>query len=303
MLLQKYITVCPTGKAIKRYKKLGYNPINKQPLEIKVEDVERYSSAKEKRKCDSCGKIEERSHRSWEDTKNTYGKDYCLDCSKKERMKRVVKTNRERLGVDYPQQSNDVKKKTVQSYLRKYGVENPQQCPETKEKTKKTCLERYGVENSFSSPEIIKKIKETNLRKYGVENPQQCLAIKEKTLKTLEQNGTVPTSKQQLKIFDMCKELFPQNEIQLNYFLDCYFLDIVFFENNSQKINIEYDGWYWHEKNQEKDKKRDEYILSNGFKILRIKSGSLLPTKEQIVNAIKELLTTDKNFEEIILPD
>ena len=43
----------------------------------------------------------------------------------------------------------------------------------------------------------------------------------------------------------------------------------------NEKIIIEYDGWIWHgsKKIQIRDRRRDEYLKSIGWKILRIKSN------------------------------
>ena len=54
---------------------------------------------------------------------------------------------------------------------------------------------------------------------------------------------------------------------------------------NDIKIDIEYDGWYWH-KNNKRDKARDSYVANRGVKILRVKSGSLLPKDEELIGAV-----------------
>lgn len=48
-----------------------------------------------------------------------------------------------------------------------------------------------------------------------------------------------------------------------------YQADIVLYEF---KINIEYDGVYWHQ-NPEKDRKRDEFLLKLGWTVLRVREG------------------------------
>jgi len=58
-------------------------------------------------------------------------------------------------------------------------------------------------------------------------------------------------------------------EIKLNYPLSNVSLDIALFIDDI-KIDIEYDGWYWH-KDQQKDRRRDEFLKSQGWKILELK--------------------------------
>jgi len=62
-----------------------------------------------------------------------------------------------------------------------------------------------------------------------------------------------------------------------------------------------YDGWYWH--NPKDDRRKDEYLKSKGWKVLRIRSGHKIPTIEQLEIAIKKLTTTDKVFTTITLDD
>lgn len=53
--------------------------------------------------------------------------------------------------MEYPSQSNEIKRKTINTFIEKYGVENPLQSEEIKERIKKTNLEKYGAYNYNSS--------------------------------------------------------------------------------------------------------------------------------------------------------
>ena len=70
-----------------------------------------------------------------------------------------------------------------------------------------------------------------------------------------------------------------------NYFLDICILDF--------KLNIEYDGNYWHSFTEEKDRKRDDFLLSCGYNIIRIKSDRKIPEESYIINYIKTILQND----------
>ena len=73
-------------------------------------------------------------------------------------------------------------------------------------------------------------------------------------------------------------------------------------EENTIKIDIEYDGWYWHQ-DKAKDDRRDSFLKAQGYKVLRIKSGNLLPNFQDLDKAIEILLKEDINYYEIILND
>ena len=71
--------------------------------------------------------------------------------------------------------------------------------------------------------------------------------------------------------------------------------------NNGEKIDVEYDGWYWHKDTEERDKKRNYKVLNLGYKILRIKSKFLLPTEGQIKLAVEYLTNENHHYTEIVL--
>lgn len=58
-----------------------------------------------------------------------------LDAVRKERF-------RARLGVDYPQQSEQVRQRSKETCMQRYGVENVQQVPEIKQRSCDTFLKR-----------------------------------------------------------------------------------------------------------------------------------------------------------------
>ena len=70
----------------------------------------------------------------------------------------------------------------------------------------------------------------------------------------------------------------------------------------SYKINIEYDAFHWHQDKQ-RDRRRDEFIKSEGWKVLRVKSSHKLPTKDQLEYAINKLVKDGYSYTEIILDD
>lgn len=84
----------------------------------------------------------------------------------------------------------------------------------------------------------------------------------------------------------------------INYPVSRLFVDIVIPELN---IAVEYDGWPWH--NPEKDKKRDKVLFNEGWKVLHIRSGSLVPTLDELEGAIQRLSAPGVYYEEIVMED
>lgn len=166
-------------------------------------------------------------------------------------------------------------------------------------KVRESCMVKYGVDNVFQLDEIKNKIMQTLLEKYGVKYTHQNKDIRAKWQLSCAKNGDIRTSSQQLQLLEMIKQRYP-NAI-LNYpYSDCS-LDIYICVDD-MCIDIEYDGWFWH-KDKQKDIRRDRYLQSQGFKVLRIRSGRLLPDENELLSAIDSLINTEYRFKEIILPD
>lgn len=181
-----------------------------------------------------------------------------------------------RNGITKPKELTYVHRKKTN--IRKYGAISPAQNDSVKQKMASTCIEKYGYKCSLSSP-----------------------IVREKISKTLRQNETVRTSKQQIKMFELLKNMFPGAQIILNKAVGTLNLDIEFVIDNC-KIDVEYDGWYWH-RDKNKDLKRDYYLYSLGYKILRIHSGTLIPTEEELKDSINFLINTEHHHKILQLKD
>jgi very-short-patch-repair endonuclease len=101
-------------------------------------------------------------------------------------------------------------------------------------------------------------------------------------------------SKQQRKLAEMLSG-------ELNKRVGRYVVDVAL-EIDGVKIAIEYDSRYWHTGNEDHDAKRDALFISQGWRVLHVKSNTQLPTLEQLNAAIALLLAGD-TYAEIILPD
>jgi len=194
--------------------------------------------------CDYCGEVFNKKYSHYTDMKkkNKITKDCCSNCtSEKTRESNMItyggspssnynvqeklkRTNLNRYGVEYCSQNKDVQNKTKQTSMDRYGVNHYSKTDECKEKYVNTCQERYGFDNTFQVEEFKEKSKETCLALYGFEKAIQNPEIKAKAVKTLYENGTCPTSSQQLDIYNMLND-FGYN-VELNYPLSRINMDV-----------------------------------------------------------------------------
>lgn len=290
MLLTKEVEVCLGSRNIKYYESLGYEiprviGANKQlvvakgtTITVRIEDLQSYSRVMVDVLCDAC-KINV-SHIRYSDYTN-YSSDgfhYCTQCANVRREH----TCTERYGCRNVFQSPDIKAKSSKTMIEKYGADNNLKIPEIREKIKQTCLSRYGVEHISQNKEIMQKAKES-------------------AMLTMCANGNCPTSSQQLIIFNMLKSHYGENNVLLNVPCGTCALDVVVkFEYTC--INIEYDGAFWH-KDQQKDRRRDEFVKTQGYKVLRIKSGKMIPELTDLVDKIERLKNGKHTYGEIVLSD
>lgn len=167
-------------------------------------------------------------------------------------------------------------------------------------KTLKYTNGKYHCKFCAAKTEEVKQKRITGMiKKYGVINPMLDDTLKKKCMESCLHNGKVPTSKAQLQVFKIITTQYDNcylNFIESNMFLDCVVVI------SGLKIDVEYDGWYWHQ-DVEKDKKRDSFLLARGYKILRIKGGRKPPQKDELLEAIRVLRDTAQSYYEIILSD
>lgn len=57
---------------------------------------------------------------------------------------------------------------------------------------------------------------------------------------------------------------------------------------------IEFDGTYWHSKSSFKDKKRDEYLISKGYDVLRVKEENYKENKEKVIEQCINFINNEK---------
>ena len=111
MILTREIIVHITESNYSYYENLGYDDIIiGDYLTIPVELLSKGSHFKIKCKCDSCGIEKEIIYKNYLKYKNIkWGEYYCRKCSEFKRKK----TLKENLGVEYPIQDENIKKKII----------------------------------------------------------------------------------------------------------------------------------------------------------------------------------------------
>lgn len=288
MLVPNQMVEVKIGKSNwKHYKEIGYDiPIKMsswrgkgivadigKTIIVKSEDLPINSHIRVDVMCDICKSISNITYQSYFKG-HTYSYDCCQKCSQ-------------------------IKNKKTS--IIKYGVDHFLKSPEVIEKREQTNIEKYGGKSPTCDKEVIIKTKQTNLKRYGFECALSSPNIREKRNKTLVKNGTCMTSSQQIDLHKMMQERYPK--AILNYpYGRCIFDIALILEEKDIKIDIEYDGWYWHQ-DQQKDRRRNYYNIRRGWKVLRVKSGEKLPTKEELFEAIDYLINTEHYYKEIKLDD
>lgn len=270
---------------------------------VDAEDLSCGCHAKVKVICDYCGKEFEKHYANYL-REHDNGKDCCADCQPKKNseicmMKYGVsngsqtiqaktksqQTFMEHYGVDNPMKSQTIKDKMIEMCQEKYGVSYYTETEEFKKKSQDTFLEKYGTTNPFGSDIIQEKIKETCMNKYGVEYTGAVPEVRTKMRLSMYKNGTVPVSEVELNMCETLKQIygseccFPSYPYQ-DIILDCL-LSI-----QGYNIDIEYDGWYWHKNKMENDKRRNYFLIRRGFKVIRFRGNTAIPTKQDIIEAV-----------------
>ena len=88
---------------------------------------------------------------------------------------------------------------------------------------------------------------------------------------------------------------------ELNYKIGRCTADVVVFVGDT-KIVIEYDCDYWHAKTLANDRRRAQYMIRRGWKVISVKSSTKLPSLEQLHDAFRSL-ANGESYCEVVLDD
>lgn len=259
----------------KRYTDLGYHFTQYgDEFKVDVNDLSRSCTAMITVRCDFCGKEYKKTYKEW---RSRHNKNDTIDaCASYEcRSLKTQQTNMERYGCNCVFKNEDIKRKIRESMMDIYGVEYTIQHPASKQKYHNTMRERYGVDWYSQTDEFGNKYWQTRLA-----------------------NGHYPTSKVEQQ---MCRALISLygNNAHPSYIYDKICMDCML-DINGCKIDIEYDGQYWHEDRKDRDANRDAFVYKEGFKLVRIKGNYEAPTTKELQEAVYHLCNTDDKYYEII---
>ena len=236
--------------------------------------------------CDYCGKEYTMVYQKYYQRvlNGTVHKCACRQC---EHFK-IAESNLINYGTSSTNRLESVKQKKVQKYIEVFGAPNPMMNDEIKaknkasliehygenfqeirhEKIKATMLERYGVDHPSKSKEILEKTRLANREKYGVDYPLSLDSVREKIAVTTYLNRTGKSSPEQERI---CRLLGGD----LNFPIGRYLADILLEDNviieldgSGHKANVLY-GNCTQEEFEAREKQREDFILSKGYKIIR----------------------------------
>lgn len=298
-------------------------------FEVKLEELPKKSHQHIKVQCDYCGEVIEvtltnynrktvgekdccskcKHLKSQESIEKLYGEK--IPTKIKQFKDKIEATNLEKYGCTCVLSSDEIRSKIKQTMKNKYGVNSPFESKEIREKAKETLIKNYGVDNSLKSGEVRSKAKQTMQRKYGVDNAMQLqcfidkakqtcieeyggessqcsIEVRQKSMESLLKNGTIPTSKAEIAMVEKLKEMYGENNCIAQFPLDRIFFDCLI-DYNGIKIDVEFDGSFWHDNKKDYDNRRDYFVKRKGYKVLRFHSKGNVPTEEQIKNGVEFL--------------
>lgn len=324
MLLTKQIEVYITPRNINHYKEKGYAIPMKYseksgkeiidsniPILVMIEDLSRGSHARIECQCDNCHEIQTFRYADWCRRKYPEFGDLCKKCATKIKLPHIMEqeygasnsanipsfiakkkeTNLKKYGNEWSIASESVRESIVNEFIEKYGVDNPMKNEAVQQKAKRTNRQRYGGNCSMCDEAVRQKSVETCMKKYGVPNAYQSKEIQAKARKTLCENGNIPTSKAEKEMCRLLCKIFGKDKCLANYPVGVFTLDCLL-QIGEERIDVEYDGFYWHKNRKQKDGARNAILMNEGYRILRIKANNQdsMPSQKQIKEAVDYLV-------------
>jgi len=168
MIKDKFISIDISYRNITHYRKLGYNPILNEKLEIKTEDLSTSSHVRIIAICEICKNEKEIQYHKYIVNKRRHGFYGCKGCSRQ---------------------------KAALTSIELYGVDNYSKTDEYRKRVEKTNLEKFGYKTNLINPDYIKSIKETLKEKYGTDKFFEIKGSKNKRkFKSLDLNDILNQS-------------------------------------------------------------------------------------------------------------
>lgn len=169
------------------------------------------------------------------------------DLSKLDNIENSQKAMLKKYGVKSGFSLPKTKEKIKKALKKRYGVDYPMQAESIKSKCRESVKKKFGVDNVFQANDIKKKSKKTNIKKYGTEYPTRSSSVREKTIQTVKRNNSFGTSDEEVSLFFILKQIDSGVQHQVMHPLLRHTID---FYLPSFNLWLQYDGSYWHRKNQ-----------------------------------------------------
>lgn len=201
---------------------------------------------------------------------------------------------------------------SLKGYINKYGQEDgkkkwEQRCKKMDNSSLNYFQNKYGnkvgkkyyKENSKKHAITLEKM----INKYGESlGEQKYNDWIYKITKILINNNTYSKISQELfwsiynKLNDKSNINFSELNNEEEFFINKDWAKVIFVDFKKDNKIIEFDGDYWHKSNKQKklDKKRDLFLKSKGYDILRIKEKEYKKNKEKILNECLQFLEDEK---------
>lgn len=269
------------------YMALGYTFTKiKDSFEVFVSDLPKSSDLAVEVICDYCNQPYSTTFKNYNITSKR-GKDSCSKC----RGKKAKETMIAKYGVEHYSQTDECKQRVKQTCQEKYSTDSVSQVEGIKQKKRDTNLEKFGSEWFVTSEQF----KNQCLDNFGVDNPMKNVNVQKKATETLIKNGNVPISKEEQKLVNILVSIYGEDHCIPCYQVGRFTMDCLLIVEDI-KIDVEYDGIYWHQSRHHYDAWRDQKMFANGYKVLRIESKGKMPTFEQIIAAVDKLKTKQENL-------
>lgn len=181
--------------------------------------------------------------------------------------------------------------KAKDTFMDKYGVHCVGTSKELADRSVKARIDKYGCVSLLQTEKGQLRFKNIMYEKYGYENAIYCPELRAKAKQSMYENGNVPTSKPEKEMVAILRELYGEENCFAGYPVDKVNLDCLLVVDGV-KIDVEYDGWYWHKDTSDYDRKRNHWLIEQGYKIIRVKGNQKeeLPTKERIKEEVDYIL-------------
>jgi len=206
---------------------------------------------------------------------------------------------------------------SLNAYIKKYGKEEGERLYKIERRSKNPyCIEYWLIKKNGNMQEAIDSLsdfqrKDLNyfIEKYGDEiGKERYLDWNAKKLSNNEKKYSKTSQKfiediihsleleEESLYYGEDEWLVFLNKEEKNIFEKRNLFSLDFFDRRNN-INIEYDGNYWHSREEQKnlDIERDRILKNRGFKILRINESDYLNNREKIIAEVKNFYENNKN--------